>query len=66
MADIDKSLPNERPEDEVAEEVNIEEIEETPKGAVEILEDEEGATIDFDPSQVSIPEDGGDHFANLN
>ena len=66
MADIDKALPNERPEDEVAEEVNIEEIEETPKGAVEILEDEEGATIDFDPSQVSIPEDGGDHFANLN
>jgi len=34
MADIDKALPNERPEDEVAEEVNIEEIEETPKGAV--------------------------------
>ena len=66
MADIDKALPNERPEDEVAEEVNIEEIEETPKGAVEILEDEEGATIDFDPSQVNIPEDGGDHFANLN
>ena len=66
MADIDKSLPNERPEDEVAEEVNVEEIEETPKGAVEILEDEEGATIDFDPSKVNIPEDGGDHFANLN
>jgi hypothetical protein len=66
MADIDKALPNERPEDEVAEEVDITEIEETPKGAVEILEDEEGATIDFDPSQVSIPEDGGDHFANLN
>ena len=66
MADIDKALPNERPEDEVAEEVNVEEIEETPKGAVEILEDEEGATIDFDPSKVNIPEDGGDHFANLN
>jgi hypothetical protein len=66
MADIDKALPNERPEDEVAEEVDVTEIEETPKGAVEILEDEEGATIDFDPSQVSIPEDGGDHFANLN
>ena len=66
MADIDKALPNERPEEEVAEEVNVEEIEETPKGAVEILEDEEGATIDFDPSKVNIPEDGGDHFANLN
>ena len=66
MADIDKALPNERPEDEVAEEVDITEIEETPKGAVEILEDEEGATIDFDPSQVDIPQDGGDHFANLN
>ncbi len=66
MADIDKALPNERPEDEVAEEVDITEIEETPKGAVEILEDEEGATINFDPSQVDIPEDGGDHFANLN
>ena len=66
MADIDKALPNERPEDEVAEEVDVTEIEETPKGAVEILEDEEGATIDFDPSQVDIPQDGGDHFANLN
>ena len=66
MADIDKALPNERPEEDVAEEVNVEEIEETPKGAVEILEDEEGATIDFDPSKVNIPEDGGDHFANLN
>jgi hypothetical protein len=65
MADIDKALPNERPEDEVAEEVNVEEIEETPKGAVEILEDEEGATIDFDPSAMPLPEEG-DHFANLN
>ena len=66
MADIDKSLPNDVRPDEVAEEVDVEEIEETPKGAVEILEDEEGATIDFDPSQVDIPEDGGDFFANLN
>jgi len=67
MADIDKALPNDkRPEEEVAEEINVEEITETPKGAVEILEDEEGATIDFDPSQVDIPEDGGDPFANLN
>ena len=67
MADIDKSLPNgARPEDEVAEEIDIEEIKDNPKSAVEILEDEDGATIDFDPSQVDMPEDGGDHFANLN
>ena len=67
MADIDKALPNDkRPEDEVAEEVDVTEIEETPKGAVEILEDEEGAKIVFDPSKFNIPEDGGDHFANLN
>ena len=65
MADIDKALPNERPEEEVAEEVNVEEIEETPKGAVEILEDEEGATIDFDPNAMPMPQEG-DHFANLN
>ena len=66
MADIDKALPNERPEDTVAEEVNVEEIEDTGNGPVEITEDEEGATIDFDPSKVDMPEDGGDHFANLN
>jgi len=67
MADIDKTLPNgARPEDEVAEEIDIEEIKDNPKSAVEILEDEDGATIDFDPSQVDMPEDGGDHFANLN
>ena len=66
MADIDKALPNERPEDTVAEEVNVEGIEDTGNGPVEITEDEEGATIDFDPSKVDMPEDGGDHFANLN
>ena len=64
MADIDKALPNERPEDEVAEEVDVTEIEEL-KGPVEVIEDEEGATIDFDPSAMPIPEQG-DHFANLN
>ena len=64
MADIDKGLPNvKRPEDEVAEEVNL--TEETPKGPVEITEDETGATIDFDPNAVTMPE-GGDPFANLN
>ena len=66
MADIDKALPNERPENIVAEEVNVEEIEDTGNGPVEITEDEEGATIDFDPSKIDMPEDGGDHFANLN
>ena len=65
MADIDKALPNDkRPEDEVAEEVNVEEIEEL-KGPVEVTEDDEGATIDFDPSSMPLPEQG-DHFANLN
>ncbi len=67
MADIDKSLPNiKRLEDEVAqEEVDVTEIEETPKGPVEVTEDEEGATVDFDPSQMPLPEEG-DFFANLN
>jgi hypothetical protein len=69
MADIDKGLPNvKRPEDEIVEE-NFEEVdvaEELGKGPVEVTEEEDGgATIDFDPSQVNIPE-GGDHFANLN
>ena len=66
MADIDKSLPNvKRPEEEVAEELDVAEIEETSKGPVEITEDEEGATIDFDPNAMQMP-DGGDPFANLN
>ena len=64
MAEIDKSLPNDKRPDEVAEEVNVEEIEEL-KGPVEVTEDEEGATIDFDPSAMPLPEEG-DHFANLN
>ena len=37
MADIDKSLPNvKRPEEEVAEEFDVAEIEETSKGPVEV------------------------------
>ena len=64
MADIDKALPNERPEDQVAEEVDVTEIEEL-KGPVEVTEDDEGATIDFDPRAMQMP-DGGDPFANLN
>jgi len=67
MADIDKTLPNiRRPEDEVAEEINVEEIQES-NGPVEITDEEDGgATIDFDPNAVNMPQDGGDHFANLN
>ena len=67
MADIDKALPNERPEDEVLE--GMEEVDvadELGKGPVEITEDEDGATIDFDPNAIPMPEEGGDHFANLN
>ena len=68
MAEIDKSLPNiKRPEDEVVTE-NMEEVdvaEELGKGPVEITEDEEGATIDFDPNAMQMPEQG-DHYANLN
>ena len=65
MADIDKSLPNDKRPDEVAQEVDVEEILETGKGPIEVTEDEEGATIDFDPRAMQMP-DGGDPFANLN
>jgi len=66
MADIDKSLPNiKRPEDEEVVESVVDVLEEDSKGPVEITEDETGATIDFDPNQVDIP-DEGDPFANLN
>jgi len=68
MADIDKALPNERPEDENLKE-EMEEVdvaEELGKGPVEITEDDQGATIDFDPNAMPMPEQGGDHFANLN
>ena len=62
MADIDKALPNDkRPDDQVAdEEIGI--FEENEKGPVEITEDDEGATIDFDPNAMPMPEEGGDHF----
>jgi len=66
MADIDKSLPNvARPEDEITKDIEIEEVEETGQGPVEITDEEDGgATIDFDPSKVNIQE-GGNHDANL-
>jgi hypothetical protein len=67
MADIDKTLPNERPEDEVLKE-QMEEVDvadELGKGPIEITEDDDGATIDFDPNAMQMPEEG-DPFANLN
>jgi len=68
MADIDKTLPNQRPEDKVQtermEEVDV--ADELGKGPVEITDEEDGgATIDFDPNAVQMP-DSGDPFANLN
>ena len=65
MAEIDKGLPNVKRPDEVAEEVNVTEIDETPKGPVEITEDEEVATVDYDPMAMPLPTEV-DHFANLN
>ena len=69
MAEIDKGLPNvKRPEDELVEEETLEEVDiadQLGKKPIEVTEEEDGgATIDFDPNQVDIP-DGGDHFANL-
>ena len=63
MADIDKSLPNDVRPDEVAQEVDVEEIEEL-KGPVEVTEDDDGATIDFDPGAMPLPEEG-DHFCKF-
>jgi hypothetical protein len=72
MADnrIDKALPNTNlddklPSPDVLEEVDVTEVEEKT-GPVEVTpEDDGGATIDFDPSKVNIPLEGGDHFGNL-
>ena len=65
MAEIDKSLPNIKQPDEKVQEEEIGIFEETEKGPVEITEDEGGATIDFDPNAMEMPEQG-DHYANLN
>ena len=56
MADIDKTLPNVKQPEEVVNETeeNINIVEETPKGPVEITEDEEGATMDVDPMAMPI------------
>jgi len=72
MADIDKSLPNvgspqDLPENEIQEEVVTDEVTvDEENGPVTVTEDEEGATIDFDPNQVDRVEGDEDHFANLN
>ena len=66
MADIDKTLPNiilNKPKSDTTEVDITEDI--TEKGPVEVTEDEDGATIDFDPKAMPLPEEG-DHFANLN
>ena len=64
MADIDKTLPNTRPEDELIKE-QMEEVDvadELGKGPIEITDEEDGgATIDFDPNAVQMP-DSGDPF----
>ena len=68
MAEIDKGLPNIKPEDEILEEETLEEVDiadQLGKKPIEVTEEDDGgATIDFDPNQVDIP-DGCDHFANL-
>jgi len=66
MAEVDKTLPNVKQPGEVVNETeaNVNIVEETPKGPVEITEDETGATIDFDPTAMPLPE-SGDHYANL-
>ena len=68
MADIDKSLPNNRPEDDLLQD-QIEEVDvadQLGKGPVEITDEEDGgATVDFDPNAVQGP-DENDPFANLN
>ena len=67
MATIDKSLPNTMTEVEVpGKEEIVEEqqeiIERQKAGEPEIaMEEDGGATINFDPSTVN-PEGGGDHF----
>src|SRR5210317_674114 len=71
MADIDKGLPNTRTkleipsDEEMQEEVSVEEIEESQKGPVEVLPEEDGgATIDFDPSAINVS-GTQNHFDNL-
>ena len=71
MATIDKSLPNTTTEIEIPGEEEIVQareeavVEESKDGVTEIeMEEDGGATINFDPGQVS-PEGGEDHDSNL-
>ena len=69
MATIDKSLPNTMTEVELPEEETVDATEAVTDtsmdGETKIEMDEEGgATIDFDPSAVAL-EGGEDHDANL-
>ena len=71
MADIDKGLPNTRTkleipsDEEMQEEVSVQEIEESQKGPIEVLPEEDGgATIDFDPSAINVS-GTQNHFDNL-
>ena len=71
MATIDKSLPNTTTEIEIPGEEEIVQareeavVEESKDGVTEIeMEEDGGATINFDPGKVS-PEGGEDHDANL-
>ena len=71
MADIDKGLPNTRTkleipsDEEMQEEVSVQEIEESQKGPIEVLPEEDGgATIDFEPGAINIPGTES-HFDNL-
>jgi len=72
MADIDKSLPNQKttvklPGEEEIEEViqeNIKEVDAEGQPVEVKMTEEGGAEISFDPSAAS-PEGGEDHYANL-
>ena len=55
MAEIDKGLPNIKPEDEILEQETLEEVDiadQLGKKPIEVTEEDDGgATIDFDPNQ---------------
>ena len=70
MAEIEKGLPNTRTkidvpsDEEMAEEVSVQE-EETEKGPVEVIPEEDGGvTLDFEPGSINIP-GTENHFDNL-
>ena len=71
MADIDKGLPNTRTkidipsEEEMQEEVSVQEEEESQKGPVEVIPEEDGGvTLDFEPGSINVP-GTENHFDNL-